>query len=215
MIVIFSYNRPEMLLSLLKELKGKDEIIVLDDGSEYSPYEHLDYCDYYRSDHQGKEGFWCQWQVALDLCRKSGHDWFLFIQDDLVGVEYNMIREVTRDLDTYAFNIVNMGGDRNWTRKPWIPRIMKGIELYEMSYVDCIFATNLKTLGLLDWEMHPVPPSRFVNPLISSGVGQQLSRRLSELRVPMYMPKKSLAYHGDHHSEMHPIERKRTPFISL
>jgi len=215
MIVIFSYNRPKMLMSLLKELHGKDEIIVMDDGSNYDPYPYLEYCDYYRSEHMGKEGFWVQWQSALNLCNVSGHDWFLFLQDDLKNVEYDKIRKATGDLDLFAFNVVNMGGDRGWTSIKWKNRRVGDIRVYEMSYVDCIFATNRNTLELLEWKMEPVPPGRFVNPLISSGVGQQLSRRLSGLHVPMYLPRKSLAYHGAHHSEMHPIERKRTPFISV
>lgn len=215
MIVIFSYNRPEMLMSLLKELRGKDEIIVIDDGSDYSPFEYLEYCDYYRSEHLGKEGFWYQWQTAFHLCNDSGHDWFLFLQDDLKDVQYDTIRSATKDLDKYAFNVVNMGGDRRWSDITWKNRRVGDIRCYQMSYVDCIFATNRKTLDLLEWKMDPVPPGRFVNPLISSGVGQQLTRKFARYEVPMYLPKKSLAYHGDHFSEMHPVERKRTPFISI
>jgi hypothetical protein len=30
----------------------------------------------------------------------------------------------------------------------------------------------------------------------------------------MYTPKKSLAFHGDHESKMHPEERKKNPLIS-
>ena len=215
MIVIFSYNRPNMLMSLLKELQGKDEIIVMDDGSDYDPFPYVEYCDYYRSEHMGKEGFWAQWQSALYLCNDSGHDWFVFLQDDLKGVRYDKLREVTENLDTFAFNVVNMGRDRGWTRLPWINKRVGDLRCQKMGYVDCIFATNRNTLDLLDWTIHPVAASRFINPLISSGVGQQLSRRFAQLNVPMYLPRKSLAYHGDHESEMHPIERKRTPFISV
>ena len=57
MIFITSYNRPEMLLSLLKELEG-ERITVIDDGSEYNPEQLTEYCTYVRTPHRGKFGYW-------------------------------------------------------------------------------------------------------------------------------------------------------------
>lgn len=48
-----------------------------------------------------------------------------------------------------------------------------------------------------------------------SFVGEQLTRRLVNLKVPIFTPIKSFAYHGDHESLMNPEVRKIHKIISL
>jgi len=50
---------------------------------------------------------------------------------------------------------------------------------------------------------------------MSSGVGRQLSIRLRDLKIPIFTPIKSFAYHGDHESLMNPEVRKIHKIISL
>lgn len=209
MIVIFSYDRKQALKDLIDSLEG-ERIIVVDDGSDYN-YTDLN-CEYYRYDHQGRQGFWTLWGEALKLC---DDEWVLFLQDDVTNVNLKEIKRLTEGLDLYAFNIMHRGTHRGWTNIKHEPTTIKGIDCHIVSYVDCIFATNKKTLDKLGRHMNPVSPFRFENPYISSGVGQQLSQRFKKLGIPMYMPDKSLAYHGDHESKMHPQERKYNPLCSI
>ena len=209
MKIIFSYNRPEKLHNLLDEIGHS---VVIDDGSDYKALPFLDKCDYYRFTHKGKKGFWLQWQYALDIAKESGEDWFFFAQDDISNVNMAEIKRLTQSKKPFAFNYMNIGEDRGWT--PFGQRKADWFDGYRIGYVDCMFVTNRKTLDLLHWQILPVNQKRFLNPNISSGVGQQLSRRLFELSVPMWMPNKSLAYHGDHESKMHPLERKLNPLIA-
>ena len=210
MKIIFSYNRPKKLHSLLDEIGHS---VVIDDGSDYKALPFLDKCDYYRFDHKGKEGFWLQWQYAFDIAKESGEDWFFFAQDDISNVNMAEIKRLTQIEEPFAFNYMNIGKERGWT--PLGEHKADWFDGYRMGYVDCAFVTNRKTLELLHWQILPVPFERFLIPNISSGVGQQLSHRFAKLNVPMWMPRKSLAYHGDHESKMHFEERKLNPLVSI
>lgn len=209
MKIIFSYNRPSRLHNLLDEIGYS---VVIDDGSEYKALPFLDKCDYYRFDHKGKEGFWLQWQYALDIAKESNDDWFFFAPDDISNVNMAEIERLTQSKEPFAFNYMNIGSGRGWT--PLGQHKTDWFDGYRIGYVDCAFVTNRVTLDLLHWQILPISQKRFLNPSISSGVGQQLSHRFARLNVPMWMVSKSLAYHGDHDSEMHPEERKRNPLVT-
>ena len=198
-----------MLHRLLDEIGHS---VVIDDGSDYKALPFLDKCDYYRFRHKGKEGFWMQWQYAFDIARDSDADWFFFAPDDIYNVNMDEIKRLTQSEEPFAFNYLNVGWNRNWTPIPKMEAVW--FDGYRVGYVDGAFVTNRKTLEMLDFKIEPVDPLRFSIPNISSGVGQYLSLRLARLGVPMWMPTKSLAYHGDHESEMHPIERKLNPLIA-
>lgn len=195
MIFITSYNRPKMLLRLLKELKG-EYVVVIDDGSEYNPIEHMNYCDYYRTEHQGRQGYWKNWQLMFDLASETEETEFIFIPDDVHTVDLVGLRaEYTKG----TLNVLNVGKDRGWSPN---------------GYVDCGFICHRKVLEALNWAMIPISPHRFINPFISSGVGQQLTNRLFYLGIPMYTIR-NYAIHGDHESQMHPLERRRNPLIAV
>ena len=210
MIVIFTYNREALLKSLVDSLKG-EKIMIIDDGSDYP----IHFNNYHRYEHQGKEGFWQLWNEALRMCHASPDNWFLFLQDDVTDVNLKEIKRITRRMKDYAFNIMNRGPDRGWTKVPMYPVNLKGVQCQTVRYVDCIFATNRQTLDKIGWKMNPVSAHRFRNPYISSGVGHQLSQRFAQNGILMYKPIKSLAFHGDHESLMHKEERKRNPLISI
>lgn len=191
MILITSYDRPQMLLRLLKELEG-EKVIVVDDGSAYDSSEHLNYCDYYRVSHKGKKGFWVNWNFMFELAEETDDNEFIFLQDDLYDVELDRLRA---DYTKGCLNVLDVGPDRGWTPN---------------GYVDCQFICNRAVLEALQWELAPVPVQRFNQPNISSGVGHQLSFRLWSKGIPMYL-NGNYAKHGNHESKMHPKERKINP----
>lgn len=194
MIFITSYDRPRMLLRLLKELEG-EKIIVVDDGSAYDPTEHLNYCDYYRVSHKGREGFWVNWNLMLEIAKGTDDNEFIFLQDDLYDVELEKLR---RDHTKGCLNVLDVGKDRGWTPK---------------GYVDCQFMCDRKVLEALEWKVDPVPIQRFRDPNISSGVGAQLSYRLWLKGIPMYL-NRNYAQHGNHESKMHKSERLKNPLCT-
>ena len=212
MTIIFTYNRPEMLSRLLDEVTG----IVIDDGSDYDYSPFIGRCDYHRLPHGGKEYFWSTWNYALELCKESNSDFFLFLPDDVHDIDIETIHSLHNTLksDPYAFNYLNVGHNTGWT--PIKPQnvTIDGFNAIRCGFVDCAFFCNRKTLELLDFELECISMNRFKSDFISSGVGQQMSRRLWKKNVKMYIPERSLAVHGDHDSQMHPEERKLNPLVS-
>jgi hypothetical protein len=137
------------------------------------------------------------------MAKESNEDEFLFLQDDVENVQVEKIKQATECLDEYGFNIMRRGSPlRGWTQIRTKPVTLNGIECFQCGYVDCIFATNRKTLEKIGFKMNPISPYRRED--LSSGVGEQLSQRFAKAEIPMYFPKSSLAYHGDHESKMHP-----------
>lgn len=198
MILITTYQRPKLLLRLLKELEGED-IVVFDDGSDFDHSEHSNYCDYFWLQHKGKKGFWRIWRQMFYVARNSDTDEFIFLQDDLYNIDLKGLRAVETP-DKYVFNLMDVGPDRNWTPK---------------NYCDCVFKTNRKTLEAINWRVPAVNPKRWErNPQLSSGVGQRLSMRFYRHGIPMILPEQNYASHGDCESKMHPNERKRNPLIA-
>lgn len=211
MIVVFSYNRLEMLKQVVSELKNED-FIVLDDGSEFD-IDSLD-CDYMRFEHVGKEGFWRTWNLALELCKESNDDFFMFTPDDFINIDLKRIKKLHNQFKSnpYIYNTINDGREQNFIHTP-VVQVDK--ETIDVGFNDCGFFCNRAALEMLEFKMIPIPLTRFNQSGISSGVGQQLTMRLHKAGVPMYKPFKSLAYHGEHESVMHKEERKQNPLISI
>jgi len=62
--------------------------------------------------------------------------------------------------------------------------------------------------------MEPIKPTRWdTNPLLSSGVGWQMSLRLHNKGYGMYHTKESFVSHGDHESKMNKQERVKNKLI--
>lgn len=213
MIFITSFDRPRLLLRLLKELDCNT--VVIDDGSDYNPSEHMKYCTYYRTPHRGKEQYYKQWGLILDMARRSGDKHFYFLADDWNSVDIGKATYFLENTDKpFAFNFTNNGVETNWTPLKQQKTKLAGEPVYKVGWVDCGFFCNRQALERIGFFMHKVPESRFDRPDISSGVGQQLSNRFMRAGVDMYKPITSLAWHdGTHESKMHKEERKRNPLI--
>lgn len=216
--IVFSYQRKEMLESLLKEFsncKYQLDYTILDDGSDFS----IDDPNFKRFPHGGKPFYWKQWNRALDLVKEDTHDLFLFISDDFSMIDFDRIvaSHLKYGYDRsvpipYVFNLINDGRTQCWNVTK-----MKKIddEVNQVFFTDCVFFSNKITLSKLKYNIDPINPRRFiVDKFVSSGVGQQLTQRLNKFFVPIYMPTRSVCYHGDHPSVMHPEHRLKNPLIS-
>jgi len=215
MIFIFSYDREQMLSDLLDEMPEK--VTVLDDGSDYDPTPYLEKCDYYRSQHLGKEGFYIQWKQAFSLAKYRQDDLNIFLPDDVTNVDFDRISKIASELskELYVCNILNLGHRTGWNAGH-LPteRNVAGEDLVNCGFVDCGYFTNLKTLKAIRFHQPWINPKWFDRPNKSSGVGHSQTKQYRGHEIPMYLPVKSLAYHGVHESKMHPEERKRNPLIS-
>lgn len=214
MTIIFSYNRPAMLAKVIEQCPEKP--IVIDDGSDFDPMPFVGMCEFHRLEHKGKEQYFLNWQYAFEVCKQSNHDFFLFLPDDFLQIDFDTIHKLHSQIKgKYAYNLLNDGRPKIWTYIEHKEVKVEGVDSIQVSYCDGGYFTNRQTLEAINFEQDFITSSRFGRSKISSGVGESQSRKLWKLGIPMYIPKKSLCYHGEHESVMHPELRKEQPLISL
>jgi len=210
LVIVFSYNRPEMLLENVKHLSKFDcRIVVIDDGSEYDYSEHAKYCEYQRFDHHGKSGFWKLWNIAFQIARLHGAKFNMITADDMLEAKFDkMIKDFPKFPDLFVCNTLNDGREQSWGERIWTPYKKHWVE---SGFTDFACFTPYQVLEKLDFKIYPIK-SREENQ--SSGIGQQITTRLKQLEIPMFTPLKSYVYHGDHESVMNPEERRKNPLVS-
>ena len=219
-IIIFSYNRKEKLTRLIDELIepiGKKNITVIDDGSEWSKDTFFAPSTLTRFPHTGKKGFYKKWDFAIDYFLESEHEEVLFLPDDVKDVDLKTIKAIINQgwkNVPFAVNVINDGREFCWGRFKTGQRAVSinEVEFREVGFVDCGFLSNRHTMSQI--KIDRISESWFDRPDKSSGVGHQLTKKFRKLGVKMLSPDKSLAYHGNHKSEMHTEHRKKNPLIS-
>jgi hypothetical protein len=211
-IIVFSYNREEMLINLLTELEGLD-VTVIDDGSDFI----INHPKVIKTPHEGKKGFWKKWVIAHQIVLGSEEDYFLFLPDDIKDINLEWLKGLESQQwneHLFTINVINCGRTECWGpfNTGQEPFEIEDITLNEVGFVDCGFFTNRYTLENI--EIHEVHETWFRNENISSGVGAQMSESFRNIRAKMMMPTPSLCYHGKHESKMHTNQRKRIPLQS-
>lgn len=199
-----------MLRRLIDEVKDYD-YYVIDDGSDYNinfvPPERLSALP-----HLGKNFFYLLYNLGIKIALKSKHDDFLFLPDDVCNLDFERIKDLHQRFknDKYLINSINDGRDSCWVYCNYSAPNHK--DLKHVGFYDCGGLMNRKTLE--GFTLNP-PNKLFLQPSSSSSVGYQFTTYFNKLKTPMYTVKKSLCFHGDHESKMHPIERKKNPLISI
>lgn len=237
--MITTYNRPESLVRLLEQLNesagdfaseyGASPWIVVDirnDGGEDVDIPVLPnlICNYYKEKtNNGKQGYWRLIDKANKSIEGERFDYFIQAPDD-VEAKKTFFREVARqwsiisDPRKICLNLLLDGsrvGRTNWT--DFTPRIKSfgGARFFLTGWNDLCFVSGRRFFEELGYGIEPVPASRWRrNPTLSSGVGQQISRRLFEKGLNMYQIRESIVFHGDHPSRMNTDVRRETPLIS-
>ena len=83
-IIIFSYQREQMLKNLIKEIKAFTEDIVytiIDDGSDFILQDN-----FYQFKHGGKPKFWEKWDYALRMLKEDHSELFIFMPSDVSDI---------------------------------------------------------------------------------------------------------------------------------
>jgi hypothetical protein len=224
MTIIFTYNRIDMLTNTLKEVREAwpdEKILVIDDGSD-TPWADFQFiselfkAEILQFEHCGKQGFYKLWDYALHRCEESKDEYFTFLPDDYSQIDFERITDTRHTLTmlrnyNWAFKIVNDGRGPQWTT---FKEQGYSNDLTLINWLDCSFHCNRSALFAVGYYIDQIPAGRFVREGISSGVGEQLTRRFNKAGVPIYRPIKSMAFHGDHESIMHGKERVVNPLTS-
>lgn len=218
-IVIFNYQRQDMLNNLLEEIETFENkvskyhsinTLILDDGSDYI----IEHENVLRFENGGKKLFWKRWDICLRYCSELvDTDLFIFLPNDYSQLNFiDILKRYDQfKKQLYIYNIVNDGRDNCWT---YVEPKAIDKETIKIGFTDCGFFTNYRTLNELGFFIEPINPIRFNTPNISSGVGQQLTTRLKNKNINCYKPVKSLAFHGEHDSTMHKEERLKNKLTS-
>ena len=205
LIIIFSYNRKKMLHQILRHLDGFN-IVVIDDGSPF-PINHNSVISFTNG---GKKEFWQRWDRALSVAQSSHCSRFIFMPDDFLEMDMDRIQDLMNRYGDapYVYNLIN--DDREWSWIKYTPNLVSE-DTYQIGFTDGGFFCSRSALDKIGFHMIPI---RHRRKIISSGIGHQLTHRFTRAKVPFYKPLKSLAFHGDHPSQMHPEERIKNPIIS-
>lgn len=185
-------------------------VTIFDDGSDFPREDER----VIRLPRQGKRNYWKIWDKMLHHAEDNLADLYIFMPDDFQDLDIERIKELHGEFkhSEYIYNLVNDG-----RLKQWIAFDPKKIDdnTMQIGFTDCGFFCNRPALHTLGFYMKDPRDEWFrQGEHMSSGVGMMLSHRAYRTRIPIYLPSKSLAYHGDHDSVMHPQERKNNPLKS-
>jgi hypothetical protein len=167
MIQVFSHERPEMLLKVLKHLdtfEHEHDTIVIDDASTFDFKQHNNYAGIYQSEKKcGKANYWMQWRTAFNLAYHSDDDLYIFMPDDFQALDLVTITKLHKELRNraYCFNLINDGREQSFRQFKPIPHNIAGVNCKQIGFTDCGFFCNRKTLQLLNYHIEPIPQERF------------------------------------------------------
>jgi len=221
-VFITTYNRAKMLEDLIQQIQSqknnlKLKIIVFDDGSD-EKYQLPDQVSYFKFfPNMGKKKFWKIIDTSLKLMKQIDAKYFIFLQDDVTIKEnffYDLKKKYEEIEDPKKISLSFLSDNRvkspNWTN--YQPRV-RG-EVIKTQWIELHFICEKKLFEALEYKMEPIKPTRWdTNPLLSSGVGWQMSLRLHNKGYGMYHTKESFVSHGDHESKMNKQERVKNKLI--
>jgi len=234
LILITTYNRPDSLLKLLKELNEDVfskavHLLIFDDASTEDYSQVKDYLtknfmfDYFRNEKNGgRENYWQLVNAAFNEVRNHQFDYFMMIPDDVSIVDNFIFRAMQqwdsiKDNQKACLNLLNDYSRLNTTCWTAIkPKLVyyNGKPVYQTGWIDMCFLATKSFFEIIDYSVYQVERIYQQNKKLSSGVGAQLSREVINARRTIYQVAKSLLIHGLHESKMHPQERVKTPLIT-
>ncbi|MGY0556053.1 glycosyltransferase family 2 protein [Vreelandella sp. 2A-K22] len=230
-IGIPSYNRNESLNTLITDIYRAAEynnvdvnMFIYDDASDVPVTldsendKYKDKIKIHRSEVNG--GKKCYWKtvnhIFLELS-KTKSDFYYYLPDDVRLNEDFFEKSISswcaiNDPKKISLNLLEDGRVQCWTGFTRVIQNFNGLRLYKTQWLDMALVFDST---LLRYRLKEIPLSTWDNkPLLSSGVGAQLSKRFYAAGFNMYQVRRSLVHHGEHESKMNYEERKLNPLVS-
>jgi hypothetical protein len=230
-VAVTTYERPEQCLDLLCDLAGQDiacalrvEVYQDGGGADYAQARQL--CKERgwrftrRSENAGKRGYWRLINEMWGAWRATPATCLVQLADDFRLLPGGLRRLLSEwdEIDDGQKAMLNPLRDSSRVGRPcWTGRQPERCgNVDRTGWNDCTYLTTPATLEALGWALSPIPTSRWdVDPLLSSGVGEQVSKRLSGLGLTCYQTGRSIVDHCDGDSRMNPRERSSHPLRAL
>lgn len=235
-ILITTYNRPKMLVDLLKNLKQQTNehelsLLIVNDCSTLNYKPVLKYLktawfnryDYFITEkNYGKRDYWQLINFAYHQLQSEQFDFIVQLPDDVLVVDDFFDKaihafKIIPDANKSCLNILNdysRNGKSFWTNSKVVHHNFNGIGILNTGWVDMCYISTKNYLELLNFKINPVNYKWSDNKKLSSGVGRQISMRLVSSGNSIYQVNKSLVIHDDHPSVMHPEHRTEVPLIT-
>lgn len=208
-IAITTYNRENEVKALIDTIISTCpfpyKINVIDDSPENPFFYEHENVDYLVHEHNyGKKYYWKTVNEHLEKYKSSNLSHFLQIDDDML-LKDGFFNKLKASIDSIPKSIIKIHLDYRDGKSLW------GLK----KWVDGGACYPRRALEALNYSLNPIPLERWLpNPLLSSGVWQQVSTRLNAKRIDIHSPKESFVEHIGHESMMNPQARKDRPIIS-
>lgn len=218
-VFITTYNRSDELTKGLENLfsekdflsKNKVRFEVFDDGSSPQYVEkNKAICAKYGITYInnilrfGRFNFWRIHNRFIKRLSKKQFNYVFSLQDDFVYVKdffstsislFETLKKI--DDKCVCLNLMdNRIGIKCWTNFEPVILNVNNTELYKTGWTDCVYLADKKLFELLDYNLLPIGRHRWIkNPKKSSGVGEQISKRIFHAGYNFYQLKNPLISH--------------------
>jgi glycosyltransferase involved in cell wall biosynthesis len=148
---------------------------------------------------------------------------FFFLQDDNIMTSNIFLKtlslsEKIKEVSNKEGFVLNLYKDKTISTGigRWSGLKIENFDSFiKCNFVDGMFCLDAKALSFINWKVDRIPLSRWKNkPNLSSGVGQQITRKLCP-KTNIFMPKKSYLNQQDCNSQMQDKNRKNPSAVDF
>ena len=231
-IAIPTYNRPNQLLLLLKELcvyrdSYHMRINIFDDASteDYSAVKSfirdsgISYKYITSGKNLGKVMFWKTNNRIFNNLKSDVFDYYIQIPDDVDLVDefiprlINMINDIKQPVLSYCTCTVHT---EMFEKAGVNKENINGIEYWTNGWIDGAYIATRVFFDMIGFEIDPVDKKRWVTkPLSGSGVCSKIRAKYKRHGSKIYHTCHSMVKHGTHDSVLNPKLRIKQPMISV
>ena len=203
--IIPSYERFEKVSNLIGEILNSHTntlVILLNDNSTDNRYEHfltMENVVYLKNPtNNGKDGFWKTVNTLLNELSKHQFKYGVMLGDDFKLIDNYLTKLKSYESEDYILRLFTQEsiGGTNWGYENWI---------------DGAFCAPYSFFQKINFELFPIIRR---GRLSSSGVGLQMSKRVSNLNITVKNFGSLIEHIGNDDSKMHPVLRIKQPLIA-
>ena len=218
-VAVLTCRRPGPLRALLCDIReratqfaGQVAVRVYDDATPVPEFCGLGGVRYMRSAvRHGKHYHWHWMRCIFRDLRTTAADYYIVLQDDLrlCSDFFNRALAVWQGIEDPKISLTLSALSGRYEKPNWTNVVAEHLgDVWYTGWVDGFYLCERAFFEALEFEVYPVWRNWIQQPLLGSGVGAQLSRRLLAQEHQMFGVHRSLAYTTDAPSVMNPAERE-------